>query len=185
MWSRHFLSSSLHSLSLSLLSLLLSYPQRRQSKSIRTCFWNVTKLLEVRLPSRPPRPGLTDEERREVVEPAWPVWKVKHQFAPWASWETLSLTVSGKEASLSSLFLFSLTSFRFEFMHFCDSIFVWFQFPVAGGALRGWIMPCTALMCWLPSPQWLCLTFFTPPTGSPLTLQLLFSGRWANLIYAV
>lgn len=44
-----------------------------------------------------------------------------------------------------------------------------FQFPVAGGAPRGWIMLCTALMCWPPSRQWLCLTFFTPPTGSPLT----------------
>lgn len=51
------------------------------------------------------------------------------------------------------------------------------QFPVAGGAPRGWIMLYTAPMCSPPSQQWLCRIFFTPPTGSPLMLLLLFSAR--------
>lgn len=84
-------------------------PQRRLFKTIKTCFWNVIKLLEVQLHSRPLRRWPKEEEKREVVEPAWPVWKVKHRFAPWASWETPSLTVSGSEATvLSHLFRYIL-----------------------------------------------------------------------------
>lgn len=87
-------------------------PQRRLFKTIKTCFWNVIKLLEVHLHSRPLRRGpKEEEEKREVVEPAWPVWKVKRRFAPWASWETPSLTVSGREATLSYL-IYSVTSCR-------------------------------------------------------------------------
>ncbi len=66
------------------------------------------------------------------------------------------------------------SSFHMSVHAYCMCVCVYvcvcvFQFPVAGGAPRGWITLCTALMCWLPFQQWLCLTFSTPPTGSPLT----------------
>lgn len=58
-----------------------------------------------------------------------------------------------------------------------------FQSQEAGGAPRGWITLCTVLTFWPPSPPWLCLTFSTPPTGSPPMWQLLFSGRWAHWFF--
>lgn len=169
MWSKHFHSSSP---ALFVLAFFTRPLQGRRFKTIKMCFWNVIKLLEVQPRSRPLRQGLKEgEERREVAGPAWLVWRVKLRFAPWVSWETPSPTVSGREATACHSFIrlhpwdrFSLVSQPWSW-----HLFLCFQFLVAGGAPRGWIMPCTALMSWLPSPRWLCLTFFTPRTGSPLT----------------
>lgn len=87
-------------------------PQPTPFKTIKTCFWNVIKLRRVQLPSRPRRRlEATGVERREGGEPAWPAWRAKCRFAPWASWETPLLTVSGREAAPSYL-VYSVMSFR-------------------------------------------------------------------------
>lgn len=105
--------------------------QGRRFKTIKMCFWNVIKLLEVRPHSRPLRQGLKEgEERREVAGPAWLAWKVKLRFAPWASWETPSLTVSGREVTLCLSFIrlhpwdrFSLVSQPWSSHHISVSVF--------------------------------------------------------------
>lgn len=71
-----------------------------------------------------------------------------------------------------------------QFPSACFCVYFFFQFQEAGGAPRGWITLCTVLMFWPPSPPWLCLTFSTPPTGSPPMWQLLFSGRWAHWFFS-
>lgn len=90
------------------------------------------KLLEVQPRSRPLRQDLKGEgeERREVAGPAWLVWRVKLRFAPWVSWETPSLTVSGQEATLYLSFIrlhpcdrFSLASHPWSWHHISVSVF--------------------------------------------------------------
>lgn len=143
-------------------------PQLRPSKTTNTSFWNAIKAPEIRLHSR--KPGPKEEGRREVGGPAWPVLEVKHQFARWASSEIPSATVSERR---SIRFISWKNSV-------CPFLGIFFQLQEAGGARRGWIMLCTVLTFWPPSPPWLCPTFSTPPTGSPLMWQLLFSDRWAH-----
>lgn len=155
-------------------------PQPTPFKTIKTCFWNVIKLRRVQLSSRPRRQlEVTGVQRREGGEPAWPAWRVKCRFAPWASWETPLLTVSGREAApISFIQLRPSDEFRAgsqaftaltSHLHACFCVCLCLQFPAAGGAPRGWITPCTAPMFWRPSPRWLCPTSFTPPTGNPPT----------------
>lgn len=152
-------------------------PQLRPSKTTNTSFWNAVKVPEVPLLSRPRRPRPKEEGKREVAAVAWPVLEAWRRFARWGSSETPSPTVSENETALSDMSDLKILISQFSILPYCV---YFFQFPEAGGAPRGWITLCTVPMFWPPSPPWLCLTFSTPPTGSLLTWQLLFSGRWAH-----
>lgn len=85
------------------------------------------KLLEAQLRSHPRRrrpKEAAEEVKKEVVEPVWPVWKVKRRFVPWASWETPSLIVSGSEATLSQSIIISCRRIR---VHEASQLFNWPQ----------------------------------------------------------